>query len=477
MLSKKQINPYPLHNANNSPFIIQDYYKDLDIFIDKPFYCGYTKQGFHDCCFNHIIQCPIKNGIEHPIYDYELIVIKAIENNRNIWIKKSRGIGATELILRYLTWKILSTNELHNKKIFIISGTREIHSNDVKERMEKLFTAKFPDLRLESKYTQLKIKNTIIKCMPSRNVKDLRGYTDVSYLFIDEADHFEASVNPELLAAITAYEEKSKCTTIMCSTPNRPDGLFASIEKDKNSKYKKILLPYELGLDKIYNRLEIEAKMLEPEFEREYNLKYLGKQGNFLTPAMVESLTKRYEELDLANIPDVYESMHIVGLDAGYGSSAFGICMTQHIRSPNVVRVTFAEEFEKANPQDIIDLCHGWHRKYYPNIRFIADGSAVGFIRQLRSTLGENPDWDPTNMSPETNEVIAVSFAAEHKNLMSHLYHIINKGYLAIDPKYEKLIISLRTAQVKELSLLKQETSHNDILDALRLSLKGYVME
>ena len=58
--------------------------------------------------------------------------------------------------------------------------------------------------------------------MPSRNVKDLRGYTDVSYLFIDEADYFELSVNNELLHSITAYEEKSNCTTIMARTPNRP---------------------------------------------------------------------------------------------------------------------------------------------------------------------------------------------------------------------------------------------------------------
>ena len=42
------------------------------------------------------------------------------------------------------------------------------------------------------------------------------------YLFIDESDYFEQSVDNELLHAITAYEEKSNCTTIMVSTTNRP---------------------------------------------------------------------------------------------------------------------------------------------------------------------------------------------------------------------------------------------------------------
>ena len=40
--------------------------------------------------------------------------------------------------------------------------------------------------------------------------------------------------------------------------------------------------------------------------------------------------------------------------------------------------------------------------------------------------------------------------------------------------KYEKLIISLRTARAKEYSLDKEQTSYDDLLDGLRLSLKGY---
>jgi hypothetical protein len=36
--------------------------------------------------------------------------------------------------------------------------------------------------------------------------------------------------------------------------------------------------------------------------------------------------------------------------------------------------------------------------------------------------------------------------------------------------------LSLRTAQAKEYSLDKEQTSYNDMLDALRLSLKGYII-
>ena len=40
--------------------------------------------------------------------------------------------------------------------------------------------------------------------------------------------------------------------------------------------------------------------------------------------------------------------------------------------------------------------------------------------------------------------------------------------------KYEKLIISLRTAQAKEYLLDREQTSYDDLLDGLRLSLNGY---
>ena len=53
----------------------------------------------------------------------------------------------------------------------------------------------------------------------------------------------------------------------------------------------------------------------------------------------------------------------------------------------------------------------------------------------------------------------------------------VSKLYLAIAPKHDKLITSMRTAWANELSLDKNQTSYNDLLDALRLSLKGYNIE
>jgi hypothetical protein len=49
-----------------------------------------------------------------------------------------------------------------------------------------------------------------------------------------------------------------------------------------------------------------------------------------------------------------------------------------------------------------------------------------------------------------------------------------SKGFLAIDPKYEKLITSLRTAYAEELNLKQDITSYDDLIDGLQLALKGF---
>ena len=103
----------------------------------------------------------------------------------------------------------------------------------------------------------------------------------------------------------------------MVSTPNRPDGLFQSIEQDPNSKYEKIVLSYEVGLDKIYDRQEIEKKKLEPEFPREYECKYLGKVGNVFTPLQIENCINLGLEFNTDKIPVSQYTLKGVGLDPG----------------------------------------------------------------------------------------------------------------------------------------------------------------
>jgi hypothetical protein len=52
---------------------------------------------------------------------------------------------------------------------------------------------------------------------------------------------------------------------------------------------------------------------------------------------------------------------------------------------------------------------------------------------------------------------------------------VLEKGYLAINREFDKLITALRTAISVENTLDKESTSYNDCFDAFRLALKYYV--
>jgi hypothetical protein len=53
-----------------------------------------------DCCFNHIIGLPQKDGNDKPLYDYEEIIFDSLvthNSNKHIWIKKATGLAYQNL--------------------------------------------------------------------------------------------------------------------------------------------------------------------------------------------------------------------------------------------------------------------------------------------------------------------------------------------------------------------------------------------
>jgi hypothetical protein len=105
-------------------------------------------------------------------------------------------------------------------------------------------------------------------------------------------------------------------------------------------------------------------------------------------------------------------------------------------------------------------------------------GANRAFVNLMKVAFNEPLSWESSKQgaNPEAWRVLPVNFPTEHKNMLSHLHMLVNKEYLAIPKEHDKLIISLRTAYAKEYSLLKEETSYNDSLDALRLACKMFKM-
>ena len=71
--------------------------------------------------------------------------------------------------------------------------------------------------------------------------------------------------------------------------------------------------------------------------------------------------------------------------------------------------------------------------------------------------------------------VIPVPFSKEHKAMLAHTKELLEyrNGYVAINPKHNKLITALRTeVENGEGVFDKDATSHADLFDSFRLSLQ-----
>ena len=217
----------------------------------------------------------------------------------------------------------------------------------------------------------------------------------------------------------------------MVSTPNQPGGLFEKIEKEpeKTCIYRRLLLDYNYGIDKIFTRDEIDKVRHSPSFEREYNLKYLGKIGNLLSQLKIDTAIQLGEQLSLQKIPVNQYCIHSLGIDPGFGSSATGLVLTEHLTERDKIRVIYAEQFDShPNQEDIIDFIFQLNRQYH-NLWIFVDAAARGFITSLKIAFNENPDYEKVeDVSPHSNKIIPVAFNQEHKSMISHFSYVLQSG-------------------------------------------------
>ena len=96
----------------------------------------------------------------------------------------------------------------------------------------------------------------------------------------------------------------------------------------------------------------------------------------------------------------------------------------------------YAEEFEHANPQDIVDLCFNLYRRHW-NTWFFVDGTNRAFVNLMKVAFDESLSWDKDSVNPDLMRVLPVNFSTEHKNMLSHLHLMVNKEYLAIPQQFD----------------------------------------
>jgi len=279
----------------------------------------------------------------------------------------------------------------------------------------------------------------------------------------------------------------------MVSTPNAPEGLFERIEKEPESTclYRRLHLDYTYGLGRIYTAEEIQAAKASPSFEREYNLKYLGLIGDVFHVKDIEAAMGKGKKFHKEINSYTQKS---VGLDPEFGSSAFGVCITELVDGQ--IAVLHAEEHRRPDFKQMISttvrLLDQYNITFEGRSRIFVDGANPSFIRALKAMVSEDDNYENfiahlktsygTRFSMESliynMFVVPVAFNKEHRNLLAYAKKLMEygNGVVAINPKHPKLITTLRTAVEKgEGTLDKEAISHEDVLDAFRMSLQYWV--
>jgi hypothetical protein len=198
--------------------------------------------------------------------------------------------------------------------------------------------------------------------IPSNHIDAYRALDNPKFILIDEGDFFRKGEQEDVRHVSERYIAKSDPYIAMVSTPNAADGLFEQIEKEAEDTclYKRIFLDYTYGIGKIYTADEIEKAKQSPSFEREYNLKYLGKIVNVFHTKDIEAAIEKGRKYnpDII-IPFASTSM---GIDPAYGSSAFGIVVSQWV--DDHIQILHAEEYQRPDYNEMLSVVYGLISKY-----------------------------------------------------------------------------------------------------------------
>jgi len=474
--------PYPLYRSNDlSKFGHFDTNNpSINLLKGLSFYCwDSTKFGFdNNCCFQHAIGLPKdKNGIEHPLYPYEKTIVDILDNNKRLFVLKATGLGITELMLRYMAWLCLKDDKLTGSQMCIVTGPRIDLAITLIERMKRLFYNN-EELGIKSfntRETIVELNGVNITAYPSNHLDSMRGLKSPSFVLLDEVDFFPIGQQQDARDVSERYIGKSNPFIVLVSTPNAPGQLCDKIntEPEDICIYKRLRLDYTYGINTIYSAEDIIQARLSPSWEREYCLKFLGLIGNVFPVNYVDAavtLGEQYKDLPINHF-----CVHTLGIDPGFSSSRTSLVLTEHMEEKDKIRILYSEELEgHPNPSDIV-------KKVFKivtdtqNCWVYIDGSARSLITALKVAFNENVDYERAeDVSPHHNRILPINFVQEHKFLLQNLYNLISDNYVCIPQSMEKVIISLKSAVANEYSLDKSQSSYNDTLDALRLSMRPY---
>ena len=262
--------------------------------------------------------------------------------DKHLYLLKSTGIGASEMFLRLMAWLCTKDDTYRNSQLVVVTGPNCDLSIKLMKRLKAIFEPRL-GIVFQDKETVCNLNGCVIESFPSNHMDSFRSLTNPAFLLLDELDFIRKSDQDNVRHVAERYIGKSNPFLVMVSTPNVPGSLFEKIQKEPEETciYKSLFLDYHYGIGKIYSTEEIEKAKKSPSFEREYCLKFAGRIGNLLSQQIIDHAVSLGEQLK--DIPMSPYQIHSLGVDPAFGSSAFGLVLTEHIKEQDKIIVRYAE--------------------------------------------------------------------------------------------------------------------------------------
>lgn len=237
---------------------------------------------------------------EFPIFGYEFDIISNIKKYKDYALNKARGIGATEIILRWILFQAIH-NKIPGRKFLIVTGIRLGLAKDHIKRIIQL-CEKIPEAINQSSQYSITINQSEILAIPA-NPAAIRGYENVEAIFADEAAHWDLLDDDPVLEAIEPHRTKSDAHVIIVSTPNGKRGFFAQIFHNPESKYYKDVKPWTVSEGLLIARDEVEKVQKEDyyRFEQEYNCQFLTTRYAAFPSEVLAAARQNSEEYQLGD--------------------------------------------------------------------------------------------------------------------------------------------------------------------------------
>jgi hypothetical protein len=174
-----------------------------------------------------------------------------------------------------------------------------------------------------------------------------------------------------------------------------------------------------------------------------------------------------------------------MGIDPGFGSANYAIVVLQY--QDGKIQVTHSEQHHRPNYNTMIDRVMEINNECGNHINNIfVDAANPSVINSLKQEFGEDINWirikekiaryKKMDMNiAEAMKVVPTPFSLEGIRMLVHTKEMLETpNLIAINSKFNDLIISLRTAKADNYRLIKLETVFSDVLDAFRLALQYF---